>query len=139
MRVRSALLPFLAIALGATSAYCDDLDALDSSRATDASAMKSHTPAKKSKHAVGDRTPASMGQIQFSQPNAPPLGAQRTSISPGPPTSSGVAPNEPKGGVSLDLKWRATNDRVDPYDAVRHSSGPNGPGDAVEGGVKLGF
>ena len=37
------------------------------------------------------------------------------------------------------LKWRATNDRVDPYDAVRHSSGPNGPGDAVEGGVKLGF
>jgi hypothetical protein len=41
--------------------------------------------------------------------------------------------------MSLGLQWRANNDKVDPYDAVRHSSGPAGPGDAIEGGVKLGF
>jgi hypothetical protein len=50
-----------------------------------------------------------------------------------------TAPGEPKGSLSLDLKWHATNDRPDPFDAVTHTSGPNGSGDAFLGGVKLGF
>jgi hypothetical protein len=81
--------------------------------------------------------PARSGdQIQFSQPNAsrsPPRRARRRS------QAQAAAPSEPDGGVSLDLKWRATNEKTDPFDAVRHSSGPNGPGDAVQGGVKIGF
>jgi len=138
MLVRSALPPFLAIAFWATSAFCDDLEPLRSSRAIGASAAKSHTLAKKPKPAMTDSTPRDLDKIEFTQPNAPPLGAQRTA-SPAPATSPGRPPNEPQGGVSLNLKWRATNDKVDPYDAVRHDSGPNGPGDAVEGGIKLGF
>jgi hypothetical protein len=41
--------------------------------------------------------------------------------------------------MSIGLKWHATNEPVDPYDSVRHTSGPDGPGDTLEGGIKLGF
>jgi hypothetical protein len=116
-----------AMAFAATAAVTDDLGA--------AAAPKPHQGAKTVKGQASDATDAG-NQIRFSQPNASPL-ASKASATAQP--SSGAAPSEPDGGVSLDLKWRVTNEKTDPFDAVRHSSGPNGPGDAVQGGVKIGF
>jgi hypothetical protein len=100
---------------------------------------KPHRSVKKPKNPATDATTdAGMDQIQFSQPNASPLASTKGANAATQP-SSRAAPSEPDGGVSLDLKWRATNDKADPFDAVRHSSGPNGEGDAVQGGVKIGF
>jgi hypothetical protein len=132
--MRSAFLLFVAVILTATPAYCDPLDPAHSAAA---SPVKSHATTKKPKSAASpDVTSQSLDQIQFSQPNTSPIGPQKAVA---PPARSNVATKDPKGDVSLDLKWRATNDRNDPFDAVRHTSGPNGPGDAVEGGVKFGF
>jgi hypothetical protein len=124
-----------ATVFAATAAVADDLSSANQGAAA---APKPHHSAKKPKSPAPDATDASMDQIQFSQPNASPLASTKKANTTAQP-SSRAAPSEPDGGVSLDLKWRATNDKVDPFDAVRHSSGPNGPGDAVEGGVKIGF
>ena len=134
-----SLRPMLAIAIAATvfaatAAIADDLSGADKG----AAAPKPHRSAKKPKSPATDATDAGMDQIQFSQPNASPLASTKKANAAAPP-SSRAAPSEPDGGVSLDLKWRATNDKVDPFDAVRHSSGANGQGDAVQGGVKIGF
>jgi hypothetical protein len=124
---------FLGIAtLIAAPAFGDDLDASHSATV----AVKPHPIAKKLKPAATDPTSQSLDQIRFSQPNASPIAPQKNA-SPSP--RPGVAAKEPQGGLSLDMKWRASNDKVDPYDAVRHSSGPGGSGDAVQGGIKLGF
>ncbi len=76
--------------------------------------------------------------VRFSDPNAPPVGAATPTNSGFAPAAIG-APKEEAGGISLGLKWRAANQPIDPYDAVRHTSGPDGPGDTFEGGIKLGF
>jgi hypothetical protein len=76
--------------------------------------------------------------VTFSDLNAPPVGAAPASKIDFPSGSKG-APKDPSGKVSLGLKWRATNNAPNPFDAMRHTSGPDGPGDAVEAGVKLGF
>jgi hypothetical protein len=124
---------FLSVAtLIAAPAFSDDLDASHSA----AVAVKPHPRAKKPKPAATDPTSQSMDQIHFSQPNASPIAPQKSAA---PSPRPGVAAKDPQGGLSVDLKWRANNDKVDPYDAVRHSSGPGGPGDAVQGGIKLGF
>lgn len=71
----------------------------------------------------------SMSNIKFSDPSAP--------LAATPDAKGALA--EPDGGPSFGLKWHATNDPVDPYDTVRHTSGPEGPGAGVEAGVKIPF
>ena len=132
--------PMLVIAIAATvfvapAAIADDLNGANKGAAA---ATKQHHSAKKPKSPATDATDAGMDQIQFSQPNASPLATTKKANATAQP-SSRAAPSEPNGGVSLDLKWRATNEKTDPFDAVRHSSGPDGAGDAVQGGVKIGF
>ena len=78
------------------------------------------------------------GEVKFSDPTAP-LTSERPAKQQRLPTEAPRQWIEPQGGVSFDMKWHATNSAPDPFDAVRHTSGPNGPGDAVEGGFKLGF
>jgi hypothetical protein len=77
-----------------------------------------------------------LNAIPFSQPYGDPAAEKAKASAESKPRS---APQEPKGGLSVGLQWHATNDKVDPWDGIRHTSGPDGPGDAVEGGVKLGF
>jgi hypothetical protein len=79
-----------------------------------------------------------LGDIPFSKPNASPVGEAATSNGDFAAARKGAA-KPPAPDVSLGLKWRATNEPVDPYDAVRHTSGPEGPGDTFEAGLKLGF
>ena len=122
----------------ATSALADDLNGPNAQGASPAAAAKSHRSVKKPSNAASDAASPDMDQIQFSQPNASPLANQKPTKA-APEKKSGDAASEPAGGVSLDFKWRATNDKTDPFDAVRHSSGANGPGDAVQGGIKIGF
>lgn len=128
------VMAIIAAAFAGTTAVADDLG--DTNKG--AAVAKPHHSSKKPISPATASTDASMDQIQFSQPNASRLEpTKKTKATPQP--SSSVVPKEPGGGVSLDLKWRATNEKVDPFDAVRHSSGPNGEGDAVQGGVKIGF
>ena len=122
----------------ATSALADDLGGTNTQGAAPPPHAKPHKSVKKPSSAAPDAANADLDQIQFAQPNASPLANQKsTKTTPEKRTAS--APSEPAGGVSLDFKWHATNDRNDPFDAVRHTSGPNGAGDGVQGGVKLGF
>jgi hypothetical protein len=127
-----------AIAFAVTSAFGDDLGGANAQGAAPAAAAKPHRTAKKPSAAAPDAASADLDQIQFSQPNASPLAGQKPAKTTPEKRTDGVS-SEPAGGVSLDFKWRATNDRTDPFDAVRHTSGPNGPGDAVQGGIKVGF
>src|SRR5579863_10447050 len=124
MLVRSAFLSCLVIALSATPAFCDDLGATRPADGASAPAPKPHSVAKKPKVSAKDATTGALDQIQFSQPNAPPVGVRKAAAPP-PLAKSGAAQSEPQGGVSFDVQWHATNDKTDPYDAVRHSSGPN--------------
>jgi hypothetical protein len=78
-----------------------------------------------------------LGDVRFPEPPSPVHGAR-------PPRESDAGPAsrksvEPQGGGSLDLKWHATNDRVDPFDAVRHSSGPDGGETALKAASNLDF
>jgi len=136
MPLRSTLVAIAVIAVAATDAVADDLN--DAAGQSARHATKPHHSVKKPKSPAPDAADGGFDQIQFSQPNASPLAptknARATSQS-----RQGPAPSDPGGGVSLDFKWRASNDKVDPFDAVRHTSGPNGQGDAVQGGVKIGF
>jgi len=130
MTCRLILPCLLAIAFGANAAVADDAAEPPSHQ------TKSHAQVKKGKPDAPAKTDG-METIDFSRPNESPL-APKPPKSSSPPEARG-APAEPQGGVSLDMKWHATNDKADPFDSVRHSSGPNGPGDAIEGGFKLGF
>jgi hypothetical protein len=77
----------------------------------------------------------SMRDIQFSDPSAPPVGAAKPSKPALTPAAKGVAA-EPQGGAALDLKWHAENHVNNPY---WEPWVPNGQGDSVEAGVKVGF
>ena len=79
-----------------------------------------------------------LGEIQFSNPYAPPEGAAGKKAADFP-VGARPAPTQPKGDVSFSYKWHATNEPVDVYNVVRHSAGPEGPGDTFMGGLKLGF
>jgi hypothetical protein len=137
MALRSMRVVAIAVtAFVATAAVADDLG--NASGQSAAPAAKPQPGMKKPKNSALDAAHVGLDQIQFSQPNASPL-APTKNIKAAPLPRPGAAPSEPRGGVSLDFKWRASNDKVDPFDAVRHSSGPNSPGDAVQGGVKIGF
>ena len=78
-----------------------------------------------------------LGAVKFSNPYAPPEGAGKAT---GGDFSAArrAAPVDPKGGVSFTYKWHATNEPVDPYWHVR-DPGPDAPGSAFLGGLKLGF
>jgi hypothetical protein len=82
----------------------------------------------------------SLGDIQFSNPYAPPVGAGKTTGA-GLAAPQRAAPVDPKGGVSFTYKWHATNEPVDPYWHVlqRNSPGADPPGSTFLGGLKLGF
>jgi hypothetical protein len=138
MLIRSAFLSSLVIALSATPAFCDDHAPPSATDGAGATVVKPRPVAKKPKLPSKAPTTGSLNDIQFSRPNAPPVGAQKGAAQASQATKA-AGPSEPQGGVSLDLQWHASNDKTDPYDAVRHTSGPNGPGDGVLGGIKLGF
>jgi hypothetical protein len=136
MRLRSLLVIAIAAAVFAAPAVvADDLNIANRGAAA---VTTPHHSAKKPKSPATGATDEGTDQIQFSQPDASPL-APTKKINAAAQPGSRAAPSEPNGGVSLDFKWRASNEKVDPFDAVRHTSGPNGPGDAVQGGVKIGF
>jgi hypothetical protein len=98
-------------------------------------------PAAKSKVVKPPATQGqSLGDIQFSNPYAPPVGAGKATGA-GLPAPRSAAPVDPKGGVSFTYKWHATNEPVDPYWHVlqRNSPGADAPGSKFLGGLKLGF
>jgi hypothetical protein len=81
-----------------------------------------------------------MRDVTFSDPGAPLVGSAKSPKPVALPSTAKGAPIDPDGGLSLALKWHATSDSNDPYDGTaRHTSGPDGPGNAVLGGIKLGF
>jgi hypothetical protein len=97
-----------------------------------------HASKAKPKPAAQPRPqPDGLSEIQFSNPYALPEGTAGTKAADFP--AARLAPTEPKGDVSFSYKWHATNEPVDLYNAVRHSAGPDGPGDTFMGGLKLGF
>jgi hypothetical protein len=96
-----------------------------------------HAASAKSAKPAADQG-GGLRDVKFSDPNAPPVGAAPASNGGFASTANGSR-NEPVGGVSLGLKWHATNQPIDLYDAIRHTSGPDGPGDTFEGGIKFGF
>jgi hypothetical protein len=124
---RFSLISLIAISLGATSALADNV----------AAPHEVKPKASKAKGARPAPPTSDLGNIKFSDPSAPVVGEAKTK--PAVPSDAKGVAAQPNGGVSLELKWHATNDRPDPFDGVTHTSGPNGPGDAVLGGVKLGF
>ena len=79
-----------------------------------------------------------LGDIQFSNPYAPPVGAGKATSGTFP-AAQAVTPVDPKGGMSFTYKWRASNAPVDPYWNIRNEYGPEGPGSKFLGGLKLGF
>jgi hypothetical protein len=121
----------LVLGFAASSAIADEIAAPEPKK----------TPAQAA-HAKPAKPPVAQAgglqDVKFSDPNAPPVGAAPASKSALAPAANG-APKEPAANVSLSLKWHAANEPVDPYNAIRHTSGPDGPGDAFEGGIKLGF
>jgi hypothetical protein len=110
--------------------------------ADEATPAKPGKPSAHAAHARAVKSPdeqaAGLQGVKFSDPNAPPIGAATSSKSEFAPAEHS-APKETAPGMSIGLKWHATNEPVDPYDSVRHTSGPDGPGDTLEGGIKLGF
>jgi hypothetical protein len=138
MLLRSTSLAFFILLASGEVTFGDDLETHKASGAPAPGFTRPHTGATKGKPLPSASTAGSVGEIDFSQPYAPASSPQKSS-NPAPAAQTRNAPVEPQGGVSLDLKWHATNDKADPYDAVRHTSGPDGPGDGVAAGVKLGF
>jgi hypothetical protein len=79
-----------------------------------------------------------LGDIQFSNPYAPPAGAGKGTDEEFPAAKT-AAPVDPKGGVSFTYKWHATPQPTDAFWNVRNEYGPDGPGSTFLGGLKLGF
>ena len=132
-RVRSSISGLIGVVwvLAATQTTADDLSA---------------TPPKSQRPHAGEakivKTPAAKGDsladIPFSNPYAPPVGAGKATGGDFP-AAQRAAPVEPKGDIGFTYKWHATGEPVDPYNAVTHKAGPDGPGDTFMGGLKLGF
>jgi hypothetical protein len=97
-------------------------------------------PAAKSKIVKPPATEGqSLGDIQFSNPYAPPVGTGKATGANFPAAKTAPAV-DPKGGMSFTYKWHATNEPFDPYWQLRNNEyGPNGPGNTFLGGLKLGF
>ena len=122
---------WIAFIVASAHAPADDLSATSPkpARSQAAKAKTVKPPATK-----GD----SLSDVPFSNPYAPPVGAGKATGGDFP-AAQRAAPVDPKGDVSFTYKWHATGDPVDPYNAVTHKAGPDGPGDTFMGGLKLGF
>jgi hypothetical protein len=108
---------------------------------------KKTKPAKASGHADKDKTEkadaikprASQGNMQdtmFSDPGVPVMSAPSA-----PNSEAAAAPKAAAAGAgapSLSMKWHATSDN-DPYYLGRNTSGSEGQGESVLGGIKFGF
>jgi hypothetical protein len=81
------------------------------------------------RHKAPTKPAAKTDNFKYSDPTAPNNVA---------PVAKGALAN-PNDGLSFDLKWHASSDPINPYEAVQHTAGPNGPGDGVEAGVKIPF
>ena len=97
------------------------------------------------RHAAKSRTvkPAQsqgsgLGDIPFSNPYAPPVGAGKDAGTEFP-AAQRAAPADPKGDLSLTYKWKGSNGPVDPFWNIRSAPGSEAPGDSFLGGLKLGF
>lgn len=111
----------------AAQANADDLAA--------SKAASARKPAKATMPSA--RTQDGLG-VKFSNPCAPPEG---TAQPKGPefPAAQRATPTDPKGGVSVSAKWKATGGPIDPFWDIRSSPGQEAPGDSFMGGLKLGF
>lgn len=129
-RIRSSLIGVICV-VAPIQARADDAPAAPpkSASAHPAKAKAAKPSATKSQ---------SLGDIPFSNPYAPPVGAGKGTGGEFPAGKT-AAPVDPKGGMSFTYKWRATNEPTDPYWHVRNEYGPDGPGDTFLGGLKLGF
>ncbi len=76
-----------------------------------------------------------MQDIKFSDPSAPVAGSAKPS-KPALAAAAKALAAAPRGGVSLDLKWRAETHVDNRY---WEPWVPNGQGESVEAGVKVGF
>jgi hypothetical protein len=110
--------------------------AVSPARADDAATPPPAKPvAAKHKTKPKPSDPADFQNVRFSDPSAPPDGSARSGSLVAPSQSSGVA-KTPAGGVSLGVKWHAESHVNDPY---WQPWVPNGEGESVQAGVKLGF
>jgi hypothetical protein len=98
-------------------------------------AAQSAVSAPKKQHKAKRPAPPTKSSASAQQAQLPSADPQ-TDIAPTPAARSA---NGTSGEPSLGLNWHATNDKVDPYDAVNHESGPYGQGFGFQGGVKFGF
>ena len=111
-------------------ARADDLPASPQSAPPHAAKTKAAKPPATTGQALGD--------IPFSNPYAPPVGAGKGADARFP-ALQGDAPVDPKGGVSFTYKWHAAPQPTDPFWNVHNEYGPDGPGSTFLGGLKLGF
>jgi len=100
------------------------------------SAAPQAAPAHQQRKSKRAAPAAKSGSAHVPEVKSPPIGTQ---IPPPPAPVLHDATNGSDNGPALDFKWHATNDKVDPYDAVNHEAGPEGQGAGIEGGVKFGF
>ena len=77
------------------------------------------------------------GRRNFSNPYAPPVGTAQAPKSD--LAQAGKPPKQPEGGVSVGVKWHASNDPNNPYEHVLPRSGEDGPGDSLQLGVEPDF
>jgi hypothetical protein len=118
----------MVLAMGAPLAIADE--------AASSMAVKAPAPVAKPKFKTKPRPAApidgmSMQAIRFSDPSAPLSGAAK----PPPPAARDLAA-EPEGGAALDLKWHAEKHVNNPY---WEPWVPNGQGEGVKAGLKVGF
>lgn len=120
-----------AVALVASPAFADD-----------GAPHKTNKAAAHPRHAKSVAKPASasgaLEDVKFSNPYAPPVGTAQAPKSDLAPAGK-APPKQPEGGVSVGVKWHASNDPNNPYEHVLPRSGPDEPGDSLQLGVKLGF
>ncbi len=127
----SGLAALAAVALVASSAFADD-----------GAPHKTNKAPAHPRHAKSVAKSASssgpLEDVKFSNPYAPPVGAAQAPKSDLAPAGK-APPKQPEGGVSVGVKWHASNDPNNPYEHVLPRSGADEPGDSLQLGVKLGF
>ena len=127
LRRRGCFAGLMLLAMGAPLAIADE--------AASPAAAKAPAPVAKPKLKTKPRPAApidgmSMQAIRFSDPSAPLSGAAK------PPPAARDLAAEPKGGAALDLKWHAESHVNNAY---WEPWVPNGQGEGVEAGLKVGF
>jgi hypothetical protein len=148
---RYSLFCLLSVAIGAASAAT--AETAQPLAQAPLPTQKTKPPLKAPKHADmakvnakktdTSKSPVSEGNMRdpiFSDPGVPVMSSTKSPVPATAAPSAKGASVAPGSGPSLDLKWHATSDPNDPYDGTaRHTSGSEGPGNAVLGGIKFGF